>query len=1019
MSKTGLPLFIDKISTENIKENETISKLLEIYAETLNPQVDLIKDPLKIIDVDFLLDKINETNNINFDNIRKELFKIHLEEIYNTFEKIGDSEEIYNKFKGLYKILGIPENQLKITAQIDKSINSQYLKASSSFKSKKGTKAGFFFVYDIVNRAGIQALNNDAFFNLIENKENPYEYKVETSMYKEVFKQTIVPLAHPVGFNWNFIRLISAGFTDYFGLEKKETLNSLILTCYGINGNTITTQDLITSNIFGKVKDFNISINENKEEEVIIDFDSKTRLIKEFSGNILTYDREINNIEIYNIELINKQDGILKLNSDLNTYDYQEYSIINKEFIEIKYQIKNDKIDKWNTSRIYNNNKTINNLNKKLFNTKLISKQDILENSTDFNGTITKDNGNTCALSYKSTSIIKVKTEDIEDYIKEKRISEINKERNINDINLTEYNITQEDINLEISQGRDPNRLYNGIYSTLDHTFKEIDFQSNNDNWSRLDYGNDYNNNVTIGQENKFIFKDNNWLISKNNINFKDVGFNSNIDNGRWENYYRPKSEEDLNLVKRNLNITSPNNITTKRYENDNTEYIENNKIGSKNNREYTAWEFNVIYQKINVFNNIQEYDINLTSYYIIEKDKADIEKKIGNPIKKLNNITGIYENQFDNQNNLIVYKTTFYIRPNNVFEDYLNPNNFIIPTDIIKADPVNLRAYTSEVFNIKQIKGFTDFLIPKEILNQSFRDKEETEFYLNTSFIDKTKINEVLNFITDDYSKLKQEVFLNTNINLINGEFFNNISNKIEDIYIGYQIRPIDGKNKINYNFNLSPIHKYKYNNIIKIGTNYNYNTDEYTKIYEYNTKIPIFLGDWIIGDEYIDGKSYRILNNESEIYRTDWENTETEKYNYKSRIIEKYDIKDLNRNKINEVLNLITDDYSKLEQDLNLGDFYLNKDKASIGYLKMYFDKSNINEKIILNNKNNFQRNTFSPINIGDFNISEIDYINGKGENFKINAEIYRDDWNPKNDEFESFDFKIYKKDLNGNWI
>ena len=152
-NKTPLELKLDSTVPDSLLSKDTIDKLLSLYSDSFDDLQAIIENPLNALDADFLIEKFEEQNNIRFDDIRKELFRIHLQEIYQTFEDISDSEEVYNKFKLIYEALNMPTDKLKIVASIDKSVNSEYIGASDSFKTKKGTRSGFFFVYDIIMSA--------------------------------------------------------------------------------------------------------------------------------------------------------------------------------------------------------------------------------------------------------------------------------------------------------------------------------------------------------------------------------------------------------------------------------------------------------------------------------------------------------------------------------------------------------------------------------------------------------------------------------------------------------------------------------------------------------------------------------------------------------------------------------------------------------------------------------------------------------------------------------------------------
>ena len=684
---TDLELQFDSITPDNLKENDTINRLLKIYLSSLSESTAVLDNPLNLLDTDYLIKKFEETGDSKFDDIRKELFRIHLQEISQTFDEIGDSEEIYNKFKGIYEALNIPVEDLKIVADIDKSINSEYLDAANSFKTKKGTRSGFFFVYDIINRAGIQAINADEFFNLIEgtkeNPDTPYEYTVETSLYKEVFDKTVVPLAHPVGFNWNFIRLLFLTMEDYFGLEQIKTLEDTTLTCYGTSNLAINTQEIVKSGIYGTVKTFNTTIDQNKNEEVIIDYNPKDgsegngyRLVRQFDGRVVLYDRqlekvlvntdgvetgEIQYLEILDVRVVSDQEknGILEKTfidrttagetvTVLDSISFKEYTIIDKAYIDIEYKILGDFEDHWTRARLKFVDKVVSD-DKKFFEPQIFTREDIFSSSgISYNGRIVEDMGANCLLNYKATYTYKVSTKDIEPYVENIRPTTTVLAKDVRDIEISGTELQE-----ALDEGRDP---YEGLYASHDHTVQEFNEYDGHDNWARLDYGN-YKLTGNIGDtginpkfnkghlapeivigpvtEEVTLIPDGeitdltiggDWILSDNDSHDFDKGFNSNAADGpRWEQYYRPLSANDLSLIPNEVfNSLSPD-LKEKRiaqYEKENTEWYGDKTIqwdSKQNNNEYTAWESKTDDIFINVFHNEEEFNLDKTPFFEVE----------------------------------------------------------------------------------------------------------------------------------------------------------------------------------------------------------------------------------------------------------------------------------------------------------------------------------------------------------------------------------------------------------------
>lgn len=1094
-TKTDLELQFDTITPSNLKDNETISKLLSLYTSSFSDQSDILENPLNLLDTNFLIEKYEETSNTKFDDVRKELFKIHLQEIYQTFAEIGDSEEIYNKFKGVYKALDVPTDQLKIVADIDKSINSEYLDAASSFKTKKGTRSGFFFVYDIINRAGIQAINADEFFNLIEGtKEDattPYEYTVETSLYKEVFNKTVVPLAHPVGFNWNFIRLLFLTMEDYFGLEQIKTLNDTTLTCYGDNNGTIQQEEIVNSKIYGELKNFEVSVDQNKKEGIIIDYNpldgsegNGLRLIKEHNGRVILYDRqsekivkvdgeptgEIQYLEITDVRVPLSQNGILTVNKIqrellgetfevVESIEFKEYTIIDKPYIDIEYKIRGDKEGNWNTSKIYYEDfsaKVVSD-DVKFFNPYTITRSELLEKTGSYNGRIVEDKGNNCLLNYKATYSYKVSTKDVHEYIENIRPQQTKLEMDTSNIE-----IPQSEVNIAISEGRDP---YEGLYSNVDHTIQEENWYDTGDNWARLDYGNykltgnigDTNINPTfnkghlaseivideVTEEVSYIPDGKiidltiggDWILSDNDTHEFDKGFNPNAPEGaRWEQYYRPQSLSDLALV----NSTN----TVERYERDNTEWYDDKDKQwntSQNNNQYHAWEDVNMDEWIQVFDDVPMYNLDTTSFYEIELGIDGNEKLEGTEVKVLDEEGNIITKMDPISGEPILYLATVYVQRAETYDDinfrptintpadglqyvdgqeqesYEHNQNYVIQEGIVDADPVNLQALTYEQIYIKQYIPFKDTWSRdgNEIPLAMFNVRDEAESIVGDQpVIDYSNMDETWN--------IQYEVF-----------GYNGIADKDTGItthdgdYLEEMVLP-SGNTKDRYS----------------IDTWLVFSDEDYC----YN-----MFTDWNIGDEeyigylYVEGQGHgqRV---DADVYRGQWSYTE-ESSDF--RKYEQFDIiedKDFGNEYIAQDLTITDEDgeikslsdnkhvyehkdmqdlfYQGIQEetvidgfDINGNIFHNNEIRpAYIGYEYMYKDDFSFGMEFNLVPKPvPYCYNTFVNWNI-DEELIGCAFVDGKGHYEEVQAEIYRAQWNYiefldnentiRNSEFEKYE-------------
>jgi hypothetical protein len=524
--KSELETSLDIVTPQTLKDNEAIDKLLELYFLNLRDQQEISEDPVNLLDANYLIKKIDEgATGVDYKDVKSELFKIHLDEIYKIFESVQDSDKIYEKYKEIYSTLNIPTDTLKVDFNLDDEINDEYITASNSYKTKKGTKAGFFFVNDIINKVNIDPLNSDPYFQIEEGLDGdlsvPYAYTVKTSLYKEVFQETILPLSHPVGFNWHFFRLLYLSLVDHFGLIETKTMTDLTLTCYSLDDEedirrqVLLKSSLDSSNVktlkageFGSVKNFYIAKDQKDREQVIIDFystkpypsDNTTqngyRLLRDYDGRVVIFERqdeilyvnqdgedEIINLELEKVELVDKRQGELEifkrkkiiLGQEVEVISgvrFKEYSIFDLKEVKLRYSFiggtplaqgeeLTDENRQWNYSSLELKNKVIS-TDKKFFESVDFGRKEIIEGSGEqFYGRVIEDRGMNCKLTYKIDYTYEVTTSDVTGYV-----SNIRKAEALKQLNNPDYKDNDE------------------------NTIQEFNQKETFDNWARLDPNN-------------------------------------------------------------------------------------------------------------------------------------------------------------------------------------------------------------------------------------------------------------------------------------------------------------------------------------------------------------------------------------------------------------------------------------------------------------------------------------------------------------------------------------------------
>jgi len=189
-------------------DKNLIKILIDFYFDVISDVQKILEDPIQIYEDDFLAEEYIRTNNEEFEKVRVELLRTHLEELYKITTEIESSEEVYNKFVEIRKSLGIDNEALTITTNISTKLDNQYIHYSKIFKTRKGTAGSLYFMYDLINKSELQPIGEEDFFEIIEGttdrKGIPFHYTIKSTLYEEVYEETIKPLTHPVGFILNY-----------------------------------------------------------------------------------------------------------------------------------------------------------------------------------------------------------------------------------------------------------------------------------------------------------------------------------------------------------------------------------------------------------------------------------------------------------------------------------------------------------------------------------------------------------------------------------------------------------------------------------------------------------------------------------------------------------------------------------------------------------------------------------------------------------------------------------------------
>ena len=234
--------FIDLLPDE-VKESEDFQRLIKIFFELLEEPADISVNTTQVRLVDSLFEKFSKTKEIRYSDTRSTILKTALNEMFWTLDDASKSKDLYDKLAELYKKLGISTQSIDMVKKIDQILTDQNIIVNKSFNYNKGKYTGYLYIFDLIEKAQIQGLNTGGFLKLIEGTDldpkEPFNYRVETSLYKETYEQTIHPMVHPIGFGYVVRTILEFAFEDYFSSKAEITLEQAIIQCLQPDGSYI------------------------------------------------------------------------------------------------------------------------------------------------------------------------------------------------------------------------------------------------------------------------------------------------------------------------------------------------------------------------------------------------------------------------------------------------------------------------------------------------------------------------------------------------------------------------------------------------------------------------------------------------------------------------------------------------------------------------------------------------------------------------------------------------------------
>lgn len=303
------------ITPDNIKNIKLIEDSMRIFIELLNENSSMSSDIKKV-----LSEQTTKT-------ISEELVKIYLWDYYSLVQNLKNNKNIGNKFKAWNDILkpslyptgmpyigdnlyinyftvGEPGGILSDTSDDVSDFNADPFAAKLQtleenllqnkaenyyvnrlFKQSKGLKKGINFIYDILNEHLVSS--TDQLDLIIQETGNPFEFNITGSLDKDIYKESVAYLSHPLGFVYDYTYINETRFYDNYSLLETYIINTLEVRC--LSGD-VEPYDLEVINIIDSDNYLRITFVDGsyllQENNIVKYFASNNDIIKLYpSGN--------------------------------------------------------------------------------------------------------------------------------------------------------------------------------------------------------------------------------------------------------------------------------------------------------------------------------------------------------------------------------------------------------------------------------------------------------------------------------------------------------------------------------------------------------------------------------------------------------------------------------------------------------------------------------------------------------------------------------------------------------------
>lgn len=198
----------DAITPENIKNIPLISTAMAIFIENIEENATVAESIKSVYKNEYDVNDSPMVQEAKL-NLRKGLLDVYMTALYQVLTKAQSNDVIRAKFEQA-GITGTPFFQ-----DVERIINDEYFITNKAFKEKLGTDLSIKYAYNLTKYLETAETAND--LNLYEVK--PFHFRTDGSILKEMYENIVKPLAHPIGFTYEYNQIVDQSIQDLFGID--------------------------------------------------------------------------------------------------------------------------------------------------------------------------------------------------------------------------------------------------------------------------------------------------------------------------------------------------------------------------------------------------------------------------------------------------------------------------------------------------------------------------------------------------------------------------------------------------------------------------------------------------------------------------------------------------------------------------------------------------------------------------------------------------------------------------------